>query len=132
MSLADKKADPSFVEAITQIQRLGEGAGFEVSSGATASKGISTIISQLNVLVYQITALHQKVDALDARVRAIQAGKATDYSDQLEKLTADLSNLSLGTATTKPVVKKKVNKVYFYKDPKQILQEEKTKWQSQK
>lgn len=126
MSLADKKSDPSFTEALKEINSLGQTSGFEVATGTTTVKGTPLIIAQLNVLIYQTTSLHQKVDKLETRLRNLEAAKGLDYSNQLEKLTTDLGKLSLGKEPQKPKVKQS-SKYFYFKDPKAILEEEKKK-----
>lgn len=125
MSLADKKSDPSLIEALKEVNSLGQTAGFEVAAGLTPVKGTPLIVSQLNTLIYLVTSLHQKVNRLEGRLRGLEASKGVDYTTQLDKLTADPGKLNLGPD---PKPKVKVTQKYsFFKDPQVILKEEQSK-----
>ncbi|ANN87816.1 ORF2 [Canna yellow mottle associated virus] len=107
MSLANSRASAAYQEALAATTQ-----DWDTASGFTAKSdlpNIATISRQLNSALFllvrldtKLAALEDKLLRLEARVRNIEAAKAqigtgaSDWKEELERLTDKLSNLKIG------------------------------------
>ncbi|ATZ69529.1 ORF2 protein [Cacao bacilliform Sri Lanka virus] len=117
-------ATKSYKDAILASDEVDPPAvGFAKASEGTASN-LATIVKQNNLIIALLTVVAERITEKEL---PIVESSSAGLEEALDEITDQLRNLKLRSTGKEPVITETKGKLYVFKDPLQILKEEKEK-----
>ncbi|WOL13721.1 hypothetical protein Cni_G22499 [Canna indica] len=120
-------ASTVYTDALKATESLSQPAVGFVNPTVTTNKVSESLFRQLNTLIQITVQIKEQLEDLKAEVQAIKKEKEkpnVDLTTSIDSLAKDLQKLKIGD---KPTIPKLQGKLYVYKDPKKIFEQEKEK-----
>ncbi|ACV74336.1 hypothetical protein [Pelargonium vein banding virus] len=130
MSRPDSATTAEYIAAAQATEALGSPAeGFlsvkNIPPGSSSQTAL--LIKQNNFLLELVLDLHRKINGVEARLSRAKEPAEGSQGQGLEEIIQKLDKLKIGDGEQKTHSIKGPGKVYFYRDPKALAEEERRK-----